>query len=86
MQQVVQANQVSNVTKEIVIKALESWLRLPLPLSDTKELLVSLIPYSNYGLLCEVSQPALGVPALSLDHAAAVQSHPSRESGDVKRK
>ncbi|XP_018007858.1 importin-13 isoform X1 [Hyalella azteca] len=53
MRQVIEANQVSNLVKEVVIKALDSWLRLPLPLSDTKDLLILLIPYSNYGLLCE---------------------------------
>ena len=53
MQKVMQANQVSNITKEIVIKALDSWMKLPLPLTQTKDLLLALIPYSKYGILCE---------------------------------
>ncbi|KAL7639589.1 UNVERIFIED_CONTAM: hypothetical protein RMT77_010090 [Armadillidium vulgare] len=53
-QQTMQANQVSNVTKELVLRTLNSWLQqMSLPLTDTKDLLISLIPYSNYGLLCE---------------------------------
>ena len=53
--QVMLASQVSNVIKEVVLKTLNAWLKLSLPLSDTRELLVALIPYSNYALLCEVS-------------------------------
>lgn len=53
--QVMQASQVSNVIKEVVLKTLNAWLKLSLPLSETRDLLVALIPYSNYALLCEVS-------------------------------
>lgn len=50
-----QAGQISNVIKEVVLKTLNAWLKLSLPLSETRDLLVALIPYSNYALLCEVS-------------------------------
>lgn len=50
-----QAAQISNVIKEVVLKTLNAWLKLSLPLSETRDLLVALIPYSNYALLCEVS-------------------------------
>ena len=51
-----QSDQVGNVTKEIVLRTLNAWLRQSLPLTDTRELLVALIPYSKYGLLCEVNK------------------------------
>ena len=47
------APQIGNATKEIVLKALDAWLRLPCSLADTKDLLISLIPYANYALLSE---------------------------------
>ncbi|XP_063872317.1 importin-13-like isoform X2 [Scylla paramamosain] len=57
--QVMQASQVSNVIKEVVLKTLNAWLKLSLPLSETRELLVALIPYSNYALLCEPVMDAI---------------------------
>lgn len=51
--QVMAAGQISNIIKEVVLKTLNAWLKLSLPLSETRELLVSLIAYSNYALLCE---------------------------------
>ncbi|CAL4066071.1 unnamed protein product, partial [Meganyctiphanes norvegica] len=51
--QVMAASQISNVIKEVVLKTLNAWLKLSIPLSETRELLVSLIAYSNYALLCE---------------------------------
>ncbi|KAK7073771.1 hypothetical protein SK128_019342 [Halocaridina rubra] len=61
--QVMQAGQVSNVIKEVVLKTLNAWLKLSLPLSETRDLLVSLIPYSNYALLCEPVMDALRTAA-----------------------
>ncbi|XP_047488672.1 importin-13-like [Penaeus chinensis] len=57
--QVMQAGQISNVIKEVVLKTLNAWLKLSLPLSETRDLLVALIPYSNYALLCEPVMDAL---------------------------
>ncbi|KAK4310687.1 hypothetical protein Pmani_017765 [Petrolisthes manimaculis] len=57
--QVMQTGQVSNVVKEVVLKTLNAWLKLSLPLSDTRDLLVALIPYSNYALLCEPVMDAI---------------------------
>lgn len=57
--QVMQAGQVSDVIKEVVLKTLNAWLKLSLPLSETRDLLVALIPYSNYALLCEPVMDAL---------------------------
>ncbi|XP_063602687.1 importin-13-like [Penaeus indicus] len=57
--QVMQAGQISNVIKEVVLKTLNAWLKLSLPLSETRDLLVALIPYSNYALLCEPVMEAL---------------------------
>ncbi|KAG7165557.1 Importin-13-like [Homarus americanus] len=57
--QVMQAGQISNVIKEVVLKTLNAWLKLSLPLSETRDLLVALIPYSNYALLCEPVMDAM---------------------------
>ncbi|XP_076054811.1 importin-13-like protein cdm isoform X2 [Oratosquilla oratoria] len=57
--QVMHASQISNVIKETVLKTLNAWLKLSLPLSDTRELLIGLIPYAKYALLSEPLLEAL---------------------------